>query len=390
MKRVLFVDHVDRVLGGAEINLIELLEEAKRRGQWDMAVACRAGSRLGLAVEKLGIRQFDYGFPEGLNALRFTGKTFPWLRILRGWLALRAGAKRLRAINADFPSDFVITCTNKDHIAAEEAGIVPSRRVSWVNDLMTPDFFSLPTRRVFAGVANRAGRLVAVSNAVAGALENLRIPREKIAVIHNGIPVQKYRGAAKGAFRAEYGFPSDQPLFGVVGRICEWKGQLLFADVARRWIEAGLPGNFVVIGQAFNEDQPYAEKVRAAADALGARVRIVPFQEDVAAALADLDALMHTSIKPEPFGRVLIEAMAAGAPVVAANAGGAREVVEENVTGLLATPGDANDYFEKLRALMTNAEPRSEMARRAQISVSEKFSVERVCSDFEKIVAGSK
>src|SRR5215213_8747050 len=98
MKRVLFVDHVDRVLGGAEVNLIELLEAARTRENWEVACACRSGSHLGSALLGLGIRCFDYGLDEGLNRLRFSGGKFPWMRIWRGMRALDKASEGLRKI----------------------------------------------------------------------------------------------------------------------------------------------------------------------------------------------------------------------------------------------------------------------------------------------------
>lgn len=401
MKRVLFVDHVDRVLGGAEINLIELIEEAQRHGHWQIAVACRRRSRLGDAVAGLDVQQFEYGFPESLNALRFTGKTFPWTRLWNGWRALRHGATKLREIEANFAPHRVISCTNKDHFAVSRANIDSARRICWINDLITPDFFPMPTRYAFGAVAKNAGRLVAVSNAVAKALVALNIPARRISVIHNGIPLHKYRetGSPRGTFRAQWGFSLNDPLFGVVGRICEWKGQSLFLEIAQRWIEAGLPGNFVIVGNAFNEDQWFELALRAtienlstgplqnsAAAAMRARVRIVPFQQNVAEVLADLDALLHTSGKPEPFGRVLIEAMAAGTPVIAANAGGATEIIKPNTTGLLAAPQNSQDYFEKLREIMQDQPHRAQLIEAARKSVEKHFTVERVYREFDAII----
>src|SRR5688500_7447534 len=114
MKRVLFVDHVDRVLGGAEINLIELIDEAQQHNDWEIAVACRAQSQLGETIQKRGVKHFEYGFGDALNTLRFSGKSFPWSGILDGLIALRESSRELEQIIRSSEAQFVISCTNKD------------------------------------------------------------------------------------------------------------------------------------------------------------------------------------------------------------------------------------------------------------------------------------
>jgi glycosyltransferase involved in cell wall biosynthesis len=382
MKRVLFVDHVDRILGGAEINLVELIEEARHAGEWEIAVACREQSRLGDALRKLNVRKFEYGFDEALNTLRIAAKAFPWMRAWKGWRALLAKSGALREIIREFEADAVISCTNKDHFTAAIAcQNTRAKSIWWVNDLITSDFFPAPARAAFKNYAIKAHKLVAVSNCVRASLQKLGIPSQKTVVIHNGIPLQKYQRGKRGLFRYRNGLPADAPLYGSIGRICAWKGQDLFLEIARQWIASNRPGHFVVIGQAFNEDQEFEERLRR--DAQTDRIHFVPFQENVAEALTDLDALLHTARKPEPFGRVLIEAMAVGTAVIAANAGGACEIISDGESGFLAAANDLKDYTQKL-AQLQDASLSSSFSAAGQKVVRERFTVKRVRQEFEK------
>jgi len=388
-RRLLIADHVSKVLGGAEVNLVELLAHPAVPERWDVTVACAPGSPLDTALAARGIAREPYGFAPSLNELRIVGRGFSPFAKLRALLELRRASRRIGELLRRLRPDVVLTPTNKDHFAAGAAARplgIPS--VWWVNDLLTADFFNWPVRRVFASRARRlASRLLPVSGAGAEALENEGIPADLITAIPNGIPLDRYRRSPTRPLRSDLGLGPDEPLVGVVGRITPWKGQDLFVRVAAAWASAGNPGRFVIIGRAFNEDAPYEARVReaVAAAGLGNRVTFVPFQADIAAALSSLDVLLHTSLKPEPFGRVIIEAMAVGTPVVAARAGGVTGILTDGVDGLMANPGDVGDYVNRLGSLLRDSARSAAIAAAASRTVAGRFSLDRVFQDFEAV-----
>ena len=96
---------------------------------------------------------------------------------------------------------------------------------------------------------------------------------------------------------------------------------------------------------------------------LGGEVDFRGFRDDVPAELARLDVLVHASTIPEPFGQVVLEGMAAGLPVVAADAGGPAEIVDDGVDGLLYPPGHAPALAERLRLLAGDRELRARLGR---------------------------
>jgi glycosyltransferase involved in cell wall biosynthesis len=389
MKRVLFVDHVNRAPGGAEVNLIELVTELRHSEHLQLSVACPEGSPLYESLSGLGPRIYDFGHDDRLNQLRFAAGSFPWMRLLSGLRALDDSAKNLRKIIREARADIVVSCTNKDHFAAVKACEgTQTRAVWWVNDLITKDFFLWPARVGFRKYSARADRLIAVSNCVADALKSLAIPAEKIRTIPNGIPLEKYQRAESGVFRQQNNLPTNEPLFGVIGRFCEWKGQDLFVQTAGRWIHARRPGHFVLVGEALKEDHAFVGKLQnyIRKHSLEQRVHLIPFQRNVNEALTDLDVLVHTSKRPEPFGRVIIEAMAIGTPVVAANAGGAREIITHNENGLLARPNDPEDYVTKLREAWPLTATTQKWIANARKTVEERFSLPRVVRDFEDLL----
>ena len=177
----------------------------------------------------------------------------------------------------------------------------------------------------------------------------------------------------------------------MVGRLTAWKGQDVFLRVADAWARAGRPGKFAVIGGAFNEDAPFASRLRqyVAERGLAERVRFVPFLPDVVGALSSLDVLLHTSTKPEPFGRVLIEAMAVGVPVIGAREGGVPEILTHDRDGGLVVPGDVAGYEALLAALVADPSRMQRWRDAGLATVRERFTLDRVFRDWDRLVRES-
>jgi glycosyltransferase involved in cell wall biosynthesis len=142
-----------------------------------------------------------------------------------------------------------------------------------------------------------------------------------------------------------------------------------------------------VIGRAFNEDAPFEASLKrfVTAHRLESRVHFVAFQADIASTLSQLDLLLHCSTKPEPFGRVIIEGMAVGLPVIAAAAGGVSEIITPGVDAGLATPGNADAYLAQMTAILGSAEKRNAWSIAGRRTVETKFTLERVFQDFDRI-----
>lgn len=391
-RRVLWVDHVRRILGGAEVNLVELLGSPNDRASWSSTVACHPEGPLHVALSAAPVDRRSFGFEDALGGLRLVGTRFPLAGALRGLRALARARTSMRRLVAEIRPDVVVSCTNKDHFAVwpacRDAG-VPS--VWWVNDILSADFFPWAARRAFRHQARRgATRLVVVSDHARESLVQLGLAPERVVAIHNGIPLDRYCRHPRGTLRRMLNLTDDEFLIGVVGRFTPWKGQDLFLRVAESWCRESARGHFVLIGHAFNEDQPFEERLRNFVREKGLRDRVhfVPFQREVAAGLSDLDLLLHTSIKPEPFGRVIIEGMAVGVPVIAAKAGGVPEIVEHWRNGLLVEPGAVGGYVELVKTVMRDDALRASLSASAIKTVAERFPVARVRADFDRLFDG--
>jgi glycosyltransferase involved in cell wall biosynthesis len=109
------------------------------------------------------------------------------------------------------------------------------------------------------------------------------------------------------------------------------------------------------------------------------------FRADVPALLQSVDALAHASIEPEPFGRVIVEAMAARLPIVATAAGAVPEILEDGRTGLLVPPGDAGRLALALQRLMREPDLRQRLAAAARREVEARFTVQRYVAGVQAV-----
>ena len=182
------------------------------------------------------------------------------------------------------------------------------------------------------------------------------LARQHSVVVWNGIeadapPSAEERRAARHAL----GIHDDRPLLLLVGRVNHWKGQDLLLDAVDGLCTEGAPPLALALVGGPPPGQPQwmdALRARVAVSPCAADIQVHEFTPDVRRFYAAADVLVVPSREPEPFGRVAVEGMAVGLPVVAARYGGLAEIVEHQVTGLLVPPNDAAALACALRRLI--------------------------------------
>lgn len=219
----------------------------------------------------------------------------------------------------------------------------------------------------------RATRVLAISDAVRQALLSVADDRgEKIALLPPAVDTARFRPSADRAhLRAELGLPLDGPLIGLVAQLVPWKRHHLLLDALERL--ADRPWHLVLAGADLHDDATYraALQERLARPPFTGRVSWLPWQAQPERLLAALDVLALTS-QQEPFGRVLIEAMACAVPVLAVAEGGPCDIVQHGVTGLLA-PADAAALAAALATLLDDAAYRTTMGQAGRAYVEARF-----------------
>jgi glycosyltransferase involved in cell wall biosynthesis len=242
-------------------------------------------------------------------------------------------------------------------------------------------------KKIYNGKMLKADRVIAISHFVENEIfthYGKSGVAEKLSVIHRGVDLGMFDPKAVNQQRIiaeadRLGLPDDKSIIMLPARATSWKGHEILIQAL-----AQLSDKDAILMLLGIEDGPpaYAEKLRTMAVryGLGGRVRIGAGSRDMPAALMLADVVAMPSIKPEPFGRVAIEALAMGRPVVAFRHGGAVESIDEGRTGWLADPLSVDALAEALQtALSLTPRKRRALAKDARQQMTDQFSKDMMC-----------
>lgn len=217
---------------------------------------------------------------------------------------------------------------------------------------------------------------IAVSQAVADHWQPL-VKKSKIQVIHNGIPYESYL-KAKSRLKQELGLSESRVLIGMIGRINPGKGQLFFIELADSLCKSFPEPHFVLVGDPFPGYEPILEEVKREIrdKKLETRVSYLGFREDIPEVMVSLDVFVLPSVLPDSFPTVILEAMAAGKPVVATRSGGASEMVVNGETGFLIPIGNVEEGRVALEQLIRDSDLREQLGKSGRTRVLNTYSLE--------------
>lgn len=204
------------------------------------------------------------------------------------------------------------------------------------------------------------------------------LKRDATVVMH-GVDTDRYAPPADRAVAfAESGLPGRYAI-GCFGRVRAQKGSDVFVEAMCRLLPRYPDFTAVIVGAVVPEQQGFANELKRRIEAAGLQSRIIITGElaidDVVRWYQRLAIYAFTS-RNEGFGLTLIEAMAAGAALVAARAGAAEFVVEDGVTGVLIPPGDTDALVAALEPLLRDPAAAAAMGARARQQVVDKFSLD--------------
>lgn len=185
------------------------------------------------------------------------------------------------------------------------------------------------------------------------------------------------------------GIPPGAFVVTMIGRIQPWKGQLVFVQAAEQVALGDPECYFLVVGApTFPADFAYLETVKLAASRLlrEGRIAFAGFRNDIPEIIASSDIIVHGSIAPEPFGIVVVEAMAMEKPVIATRGGGVREIVVDGETGLLTPPGDVQAMVRAILTLRKDSALRVNMGKEGRLRVEKLFSAKTMAERLEELL----
>ncbi|MBI3416137.1 MAG: glycosyltransferase [Verrucomicrobia bacterium] len=228
--------------------------------------------------------------------------------------------------------------------------------------------------------------VLAVSEAIAAQFPR----REKVLVFHNGFSLDEFavpRDALALEFRRKWKLENEF-VVGCVGRIkLVRKGQEVLIRAAALLAQRGRRAKFVIVGSPAPGSENHLEQLQQLVRELGLADRVVFTGEikDTRTVYPALDLFVLPSAQPEPFGGVVMEAMAMGVPVIATNIGGSCDQVAEGETGFLVPPADPQALADKIALLMDDTKLRSRMSAAGPRRIKEKFSLTQMVNRFEKL-----
>jgi glycosyltransferase involved in cell wall biosynthesis len=176
------------------------------------------------------------------------------------------------------------------------------------------------------------------------------------------------RSALRAQIDARHRLDSGMTAIGIIGRFDPRKGIHVALAALAPLLRSRPALRLLIVGGRFGQFHPgYDDRLRSIADAegLGEQVVFTGYQSDVRPYLARMDVLVQPSLEPEAFGMTLIEAMACGVPVAASRGGGASEVVDDGVNGLLHEPGNGAELLESVTRLLDDQPLRTRLGRAA-------------------------
>lgn len=249
-------------------------------------------------------------------------------------------------------------------------------------------YFSPARTRVFLAVerwlAMWTHRLVAVSERVRGDLLGLGVGRpERFDVVPLGLDLDQFLGAERhaGGLRAELGVSRETPLTGIVARLVPIKGHEVFLEAAALVADVVPGSRFVVVGDG---ERRRELEGAAARSGLGDRIHFLGWRRDLDRIYADLDVVALSSWN-EGSPVSLIEAMAAGCPVVATRVGGVPDVVDDGVHGHLVGAGDPAGLATAIAGLLGDPHRRHAMGQAGRARVSPAFEASRLVRDMDRL-----
>jgi glycosyltransferase involved in cell wall biosynthesis len=372
-RRVLFVCHTGSI-SGAELVLLDLVQP------WagESAFLFEDGP-LHQALAGRGLKVSISRWGQGLNDVRRDSSLLKVIPIVG-----RLCAIVMEVMSAARKNDIVYANSQKAFVLAAVAAKLARRPLIWhLHDIITGVHFGAMQRRVQVTLANHCtAKVIVPSQAAADAFIAEGGRSDLVVVVPNGLDVAP-DPKTPAEIRQELKLP-EGPLVGVFSRLAAWKGQHVVLQALAKTPDVSC----IIAGSALFGEEPYADRLNRMVVELGLgdRVHFLGQRSDVPHLMRAVDAVIHPSIDPEPFGRTLVEAMLADVPVIATDAGAASDILEAGEAGTLVPPGDADALAAAIARVMSKPPELAAQIQYADARAREHYGVAQMLKAISSVI----
>ncbi|WP_432812651.1 glycosyltransferase family 4 protein [Pantanalinema sp. GBBB05] len=321
-----------------------------------------------------------------------------------GWLQGLSSLRQLlplaiRVAQLSHHYDVIYANTQKAMVIGTLASILSRRPLVYhLHDILSADHFSSTNRWLAVTLANHyASLVITVSQATQAAFIAAGGRPELSEVVYNGFDPQVYHcdRTQVDTLKQQLGL-TGRFVIGHFSRLSPWKGQHILLEALESCSEEV---TVLLVGDALFGEQEYVQSLQTQVIERGLqnRVQFLGFRSDIVPLMHVCDLITHTSIAPEPFGRVIVEAMLCGRPVIATQAGGALELSNAGIPYWLVPPGNPTDLAIAINQCQAEWAQVSAIAQQAQLEVSRRFHIDTIRQQiaqllhrFEPVIDASK
>ncbi len=349
--KILFLDHTPFV-GGAQLSLIEHIRKLDKN-KFEIVVVCsKNAEKLGLTkkYKKLKIKNkfIEFGHLKSYNPVVF-------FRLLKS-------VRQLKSLIISEKADLLFGNTIRADIVGGLASLNTKAKTIWfIQDYTFP-------KKIFNLLSIIPKRIYYVSKSVADYYQvEINKNNRVLHIWRNTLEELKdFDQEQRDKIRKEWGVNKNTFVIGFVGRLVEWKGPQVLLEASRILKNKFNNFKFIFIGSGANQNGDNEDSLKkfAKKNGLNKNVIFTGYLNNATASLASLDVFCLTSVEPEPYSSVVIEAALAGVPLVGTNIGGTPEFIC-NGRGVLVSPNDSLKLAQILEKLYNNSEERKDYSREA-------------------------
>jgi len=358
--RILILDQAE-FIGGAELFVSDLLNNINLK-EFEIHLACNNNpAYLELIPAQVFVHHFS---PPKLNSKN----PISYFRVLKS-------VQNLNKIIKQNQIDIVQSNTIRTHLL--NALSKSPKKIWFIHD------FTFPSK-ICRFLASKPDKILCCSEIVKKDISKKINPKHhsKLQTIYNGVSLSSPppKTSAK----------NKPPLVGLVGRIDWWKGQKELILAAKKVLKQIPTAQFYIFG-APNQHDPktleYSQEIKDLVKNLQLEKSIIfkGHTKNILSEISNLDLLVHTSTQPEPFGRVIIEAMSVHTPVIASPLGGTQEIIQDQTNGLLINPHNTNQLAKGILDLLKNSNLAHQYSQAAYQTIENKFTLEHTSYQIQQI-----